>query len=147
MVEIKREPVIVAGRNRGYAKGTAVLGGRGTVYLSGAVGIDPATGEVPEAIWEQAHLALEAIKTRLAEYGSELKYISHMWYYVRGAFPQAIAGDPDWPQVMGAVQDFWRNSCPEFLRENNPPASTLLGVTSLARPEFKLEIGVVAAIP
>ena len=33
----------------------------------------------------------------------------------------------------------------EFLRENNPPASTLVGVTSLAEPEF-VEIEVWAAI-
>ena len=146
-MEIKREPVIIAGKNKFYAKGTSVIGASGTVYLSGVVGIDPATGQVPEAIGEQAHLALEAIKSRLAEYGSEIKYILHIWYYVKGDFPGAIAADPGWQEISKAIQGFWRNNYPDFVKEKNPPANTLLGVTSLARPEFKLEVQVVAAIP
>jgi enamine deaminase RidA (YjgF/YER057c/UK114 family) len=146
-MEIQRSPVVIAGQNKYYAKGTAVIGGRGTVYLSGAVGIDPGMGQVPEAIGEQARLALEAIKARLEEYGSELKYILHIWYYVKGEFPGSIATDPGWQEISQAIQQFWRKNYPDFVKEKNPPANTLLGVTSLARPEFGLEIQVVAAIP
>jgi len=146
-VEIKREPLIIAGQNKGYAKGTAVIGARGTVYLSGAVGIDPATGEVPEAIGEQTQLALEAIKARLQEYGSELKYIMHIWCYMKGRFPDSIHNAPGTKEYVRVKNEFWREHCPEFLRQNSPPASTMLGVTALALPEYKLEIQVVAAIP
>jgi enamine deaminase RidA (YjgF/YER057c/UK114 family) len=49
-------------------------------------------------------------------------------------------------EIRKAMEEFWQINCPEFLRENNPPAATTLGVTSLARPEFLLEILVVAAV-
>lgn len=145
-MEIKREPVIIAGRRAPYAKGTRVLGNRGLVWLSGSVGVDVNTGEVPKKAAEQAKLAMGNIKARLEESGSSLKNIVHLWLYQKGQFPNGMAGDPSHDEIRDAIEAFWRENCPEMLRENNPPASTAVGVASLARAEYLLEILVVAAI-
>jgi enamine deaminase RidA (YjgF/YER057c/UK114 family) len=146
-LEIQRSPFVIAGQNREWAKATVVSGNRGTIYLSGSAGTDPATGKTPESIGEQTKNALQSIKTILEEYGSSLKYILHMFYYVKGSFPDGMLGNPVWQEADEAMQDFWRENCPEFAVENNPPASTLVGVAALAVPELKIEIQAVAAIP
>jgi len=146
-VEIKRAPFVIAGQNREWAKATVVLGNRGTIYLSGSAGTDPVTGKTPESIGGQTKNALQAIKTILEEYGLSLKYITHMWYCVKGSFPNGMLGDPVWQEADKAMHDFWHEHCPEFAVENNPPASTLVGVAALAVPELKIEIQAVAAIP
>jgi len=145
-VKIQRTPFVIAGQPMEWAKGTGVIGSRGFVFVSGCVGIDPSTGNIPEGAGEQTTIAMESIKTILAEYGSSLKNIVHIWKYIKGEFPNGIVNDPRWPEISKATEEFWRQNCPEFLRDNNPPADTLLGVTSLAQPEHHLEIMVVAAI-
>ena len=145
-MDIQRSPVVVAGQSAPYAKGTGVVGNRGYVWLSGSVGVDVDTGKIPEGAAEQAKLAMGNIKARLEEYGSSLKNIVHMWQYIKGQFPDGIVNDQRYIEIRSTIEEFWRQNCPEFLVENNPPASTLLGVTSLARPEFHLEIMVVAAV-
>ena len=146
-MEIYRTPAIVAGKPRGYAKGTKVTGSRGFVFLAGCVGMDVNTGEVPKGAGEQARIAMENIKTRLEEYGSSLKNIMHIWQFVKGEFPNGVFNDPRYAEIRNAVEDFWRENCPEFLRENNPPPFTLIGATSLALPELDIEIVATAAVP
>ena len=68
-MEIKRSPVVIAGQQASYAKGSAVTGAKGVVLLSGSVGVDVNTGIVPEGAGQQAKLAMENIKSRLEEYG------------------------------------------------------------------------------
>ena len=145
-MEIKRSPVIIAGQSGRYAKGSAVTGARGFILLSGSVGIDTKTGKVPPEMGEQARLALENIKARLEEYGSSLKNILFVRTYVKGDFPSGIVNDPGYQEATAAIQEFWKKNCPELQRDQNPPASTLLGVTSLAQPELLIEIEVEAAI-
>ena len=146
-MEIKRSPVVIAGKKQAYAKGTTVTGSRGIVFLSGCVGINNDTGDVPEDMGEQTTLALHSIKTRLAEQGSSLENIMHIWWYMKGPYPEGISSDPEWRKCAAAVEAFWKENCPELHHKNNPPAGTLLGVTALAGPKLKLEIMVVAAVP
>jgi enamine deaminase RidA (YjgF/YER057c/UK114 family) len=145
-MEIRRSPVIIAGNPAVYAKGSAITGAKGHVFLSGSVGVDINTGKVPEAAGEQARLALENIKARLEEYGSSLSNILLVRKYIKGDFPNGIVADPLYLEISGAIESFWADHCPEFLKENNPPASTLLGVSALAQSDYLLEIEVVAAI-
>ena len=145
-MEIHRSPLIVAGKPRGYAKATKAIGVKGFVWLSGVVGFDPNTGEIPEGIREQAKLTMENIKSRLEEYGTSLRNIVHLRLYFKGEFPDGIFNDPKYPECAAVIEEFWRENCPEFLRENNPPAMTVIGVTALARPQLLLEIDVVAAV-
>ena len=145
-MQIQRSPVMVAGQHHGYAKGNSVTGAKGFVILSGSLGIDVNTGKIPATGGEQARLAMENIKARLEEYGSSLKNILFWRRYVKGEFPDGILNDPRYHEMDKAMQAFWRENCPEFLKEDNPPASTLVGVTALARPECLIEIEVIAAI-
>ena len=145
-MQIQRSPVVIAGQPGGYAKGSSVTGAKGFVILSGSLGIDVNTGEVPEGGGEQAKLAMENIKARLEEYGSSLKNILFWRRYIKGEFPNGIVNDPGYQEMDKALQEFWKENYPEHLRENNPPASTLLGVTALAQPACLIEIEVIAAI-
>jgi len=145
-MEIHRSPLFVAGQSRGYAKGTRATGAKGFVWLSGVVGFDPDTGKIPEGMAEQTKLTMENIKARLEEYGAPLKNILHLRQYFKGEFPNGVFNDPKYPESAKAVEEFWKENCPEFLKENNPPAGTVLGVIALARPELLIEIDVVAAI-
>ena len=145
-MEIKRSPVIIAGNPAVYAKGSAVTGAKGQIFLSGSVGVDVNTGKVPDGAGEQARLALENIKERLEEYGSSLSNILLVRKYIKGEFPNGIVADPLYREISEAIESFWADHCPEFLKENNPPASTLLGISALAQSEYLLEIEVVAAI-
>jgi enamine deaminase RidA (YjgF/YER057c/UK114 family) len=145
-MEIKRSPVIIAGNPAVYAKGSAVTGAKGYVLLSGSVGVDVNTGEVPDGAGEQARLAMENIKERLEEYDSSLSNILLIRKYIKGEFPEGIVADPIYQEISEATESFWAEHCPEFLRENNPPTSTLLGISALAQKDYLLEIEVVAAI-
>ena len=145
-MEIHRKPLIVAGRPRGYAKGTRAIGAKGFVWLSGVVGFDTDTGEVPEGMREQTKLIMANIKSRLEEYGTSLKNIVHLRQYFKGEFPNGVFNDPEYPEYAAVIEEFWKENCPEFLKENNPPALTIIGVTALARPQLLLEIDVVAAV-
>jgi len=145
-MEIKRSKVVVAGQPRGYAKGSVVTGAKGFVILSGSTGVDVNSGKVPESAGEQARLAMKNIKSRLEEYGVSLQNIFFIRRYMKGEFPNGIGNDPKGREVAQAIADFWRENCPEFLAENNPLASTLIGVTALAMPEYVVEIEVMAAI-
>lgn len=145
-MQIYRTPFVIGGKPQEWAKGTGVIGARGFVFLSGSVGMDINTGKLPEGAGEQAKLAMENIKAMLAQYSSSLKNIMHMWLYVVSNSPNGIVDDPKWQETSKAMQEFWRENCPEFLNGNNPPAETLLGVASLALPGQYLEIMVIAAI-
>ncbi len=45
----------------------------GTLYCSGQIPVDPATGEIPETIEKQTHLVLSNLKAVIEEAGAELK--------------------------------------------------------------------------
>ena len=145
-MEIHRTPLLVGGKSRGYATGTKIIGAKGFVWLSGVVGFDPDTGEIPVSMAEQTRLTMQNIKSRLEEYGTSLKNITLLRFYFKGEFPNGIFNAPIYPDCAAAIEEFWKDNCPEFLREKNPPAQTAIGVTGLGRPELLLEIDVVAAV-
>jgi enamine deaminase RidA (YjgF/YER057c/UK114 family) len=145
-MEIKRKPVIIGGQRRAYATGTSAVGASGFITLSGAVGEDAESGEIPDSIGKQTTIALSNIKQRLEEMGSSLENIMHIWWYLVGSFPEGISSTDEWKECARAIEYFWKNNCPDFYYKNNPPAGTLLGVTALAGPKLKIEIMVMAAI-
>ena len=145
-MEIKRVSAMFAGKPRGYAKATSLIGAKGLVWLSGCIGVNEDTGEIPEDAGEQTTLVLKNIKTRLDEFGSRLENILFFRMYFKGTFPSGVFGDPNHAKVEKAMQDFWREHCPQFLRENCGPSESIIGVVSLARPQILLEIEVVGAV-
>ena len=145
-MEIHRTPLLVGGKSRGYATGTRTIGAKGFVWLSGVVGFDPDTGEIPAGMAEQTKLTMQNIKSRLEEYGTSPKNITLLRFYFKGEFPNGIFSDPTYSEFTAVIEEFWKENCPEFLREKNPPALTVIGVTGLGKPELLLEIDVVAAV-
>ena len=63
----------------GYAR-AVVVGDR--IFVSGTVGIDFATGAIPEGVEEQASQALDTIERALAEAGSDLDDVVRVRVYV-----------------------------------------------------------------
>ncbi len=145
-MEIQKLPFFLAGKQAEFGKGTKVIGAKGFVWLSGSAGHDPNTGKIPEGGGEQARIVMENIKVALADFGASLKNIVFWRRYIKGEFPNGIINDPGYREIDRALQEFWRENCPEFLKTNMPPGQTLLGVTSLALPELLVEIEVIAAI-
>lgn len=146
-MEIKKVPVVIAGKPAGYAKGAVAFGARGIVFMSGRCGRDDVTGKNVKGAGAQTKLALGKIKEGLEEMGSSLEYILNITTYRKGAFPNGMSNDPASAEIANAMQEFWRENCPQLLRENSPPAMTGVGVTALGQPEWLIEIQVVAAVP
>lgn len=112
-----------------YSHGVEVPAGRRLIFCSGQLGI-AADERVPEDAGEQAELCFANIAAILAEAGLSLQDVvrinafvtdrAHMRPYM--AVRDRMVGDP-------------------------PPASTLMIVSGFTRPEFKVEIEVIAAGP
>lgn len=110
-----------------YSHGVEVPAGTRLVFCSGQLGIG-ADESVPATVEGQAALCFENIKTILAAAGLGLSDIIRINAYVTGrehmkgymAVRDRYVGDP-------------------------PPASTLMIVSGFTRPEFLVEIEVVAA--
>ena len=110
-----------------YAHGIEVPAGSRMVFCSGQLGIG-ADGAVPDDVESQARLCFRAIAAILSEASMSLADLVRLNAYVVSA------------QYLGGymkVRD-------EFV-SSPPPASTLMIVQGLARPEFKVEIEAVAA--
>ena len=138
-MEIKRPPAAIGGKRAAWAKGTAVTGAKGFVFLGGSTGRDPKTGEVVEGIDAQMKVIFEDIKGRLEELGTSLENICHIRI--------------DWTDptgVIDALEKVWKEYCPRFSAENpdrDPPAMTGLGIAALHAPGMLVEVTVTAAIP
>jgi enamine deaminase RidA (YjgF/YER057c/UK114 family) len=112
-----------------YSHGIEVPAGHRLVVCSGQVGI-AANERIPEDVGEQAELCFANIAAILAEAGLTLAHVVRINAYVTArahlrpymAVRDRLVGDP-------------------------PPASTLMIVSGFARPEFKVEVEVIAAAP
>lgn len=110
-----------------YAHGVAIPAGARAVFCSGQLGIAP-DGTVPPDVERQAALCFDAIAAILAEAGLGLADIVRVNAYVTAR--EHMAG-------YMAVRD--------RVVASPPPASTLMIVGGFTRPEFLVEIEVVAA--
>jgi 2-iminobutanoate/2-iminopropanoate deaminase len=110
-----------------YSHGVEIPPGGRIVFCSGQLGISK-DGAVPDGVEAQARLCFQAIAAILAEADMALGDIVRINAYVVGA--EYLAG-------YMKVRD-------EFIGAPSP-ASTLMVIQGLARPEFKVEIEAVAA--
>jgi len=110
-----------------YAHGIEVDPGARLIFCSGQLGIGR-DGAVPDGVEAQARLCFRAISAILGEAGMSMSDIVRINAYVSSA--EYLSG-------YMKVRD-------EFVG-NPAPASTLMIVQGFARPEFKVEIEVVAA--
>lgn len=112
-----------------YSNGVEIPAGQKLVFCSGQLGIT-ASGEIPSGVTEQTELCFDNIAAILAESGLGLEHVLRINTYVTGR------------EHLAPYMDV-RNR-----RFGAPlPASTLLIVAGFARPEFHIEIEVIAAGP
>jgi enamine deaminase RidA (YjgF/YER057c/UK114 family) len=107
----------------GYCR--AVVAG-GFVYVSGCVGVDRATGDVPDDVTQQCRLALDIISDALADAGSSFAKAVRVTYML----PDAADFEPCWPILRAAFGD-------------NPPAATMIECGLIDR-KYRIEIEVTA---
>lgn len=112
-----------------YSNGVEVPAGQKLVLCSGQLGITK-EGAVPASTAEQAELCFDNIAAILAESGLGLEHVVRINAYVSGR------------EHLRPYMDVRnRRFSPPF------PASTLMIVSGFARPEFAVEIEVIAAGP
>ncbi len=114
-----------------YVHGVSVPAGHRLIATSGQLGIR-ADGSAPEGVGAQAELCFAAIDAILAEGGMARADVVRV-----NAF---VTGREHLPGYM-AARDTWLTDV------DPPPASTLMIVSGFARPEFVVEIEVLAAAP
>ena len=110
-----------------YSHGIEVPAGKRLVLCSGQLGAGP-DDSVPEDVGAQAELCFANVAAILAEAGMGLNAVARINAYVT---------DRAHMQGYMAVRD--------RLFAGTPPASTLMIVSGFTRPEFKVEIEVIAA--
>jgi 2-iminobutanoate/2-iminopropanoate deaminase len=110
-----------------YSHGVEVPAGARLVFASGQLGITR-EGRVPEDAGEQADLCFRAVGEILKAAGMDFKDIVRI---------DAFVTDRAVLSPYMSVRDRYVGS--------PPPASTLMIVSGFARPEFKVEVEVIAA--
>lgn len=110
----------------GYSR--AVIEDDGWIFVSGTVGYNFETGELPETVGEQAKQSLATIGWALSEAGAGFADIVRVRVYV-----------PD-PEDVAAVSQVLKSTL-----EPNRPANTTV-CSPLAVPECKVEIEVTARV-
>jgi len=103
------------------------------VYVSGQVALNVG-GEVvgKNDLRAQVTQVMENLKTALAAAGASLQDVVKLNYYVVNLNPEKLS-------TIREVRN-------KYISAEHPPASTLVGVTALAREEFLIEVEVVAAL-
>ncbi|HZH44717.1 MAG TPA: RidA family protein [Lysobacter sp.] len=113
-----------------FSRVVRVPAGSEFVYFTGQTGTRP-DGTTPAAIEEQVELALENVAALLAAHGMDASHVVKVTFYQTDRATDRERMRAAWTRMFGAT----------------PPATTLLFVQGLARPEYKFEIDVVAARP
>ncbi len=111
-----------------YSPGVEIASGDRIVFCSGQLGIT-GDGVIPESVRDQTRLCLENAEAVLKSSGLDRRHVAKLTAYVTD---RAFLAD-----YMAARDDF-------FSRRQEPPASTLLIVSGFSRPEFKVEVEVIA---
>lgn len=99
--------------------------GTRTLYISGQI----ADGETKE---EQILGAFLAVQNQLSQVGASFKDVVKMNTYIVDYQPKDLAS--------------FRNIRKEIMGDSDMPASTLVGVSALALPEWKVEIEAIAVV-
>ena len=105
------------------------------VFISGQVALDRDGNLVgPGDLAKQATQVFENLKTCLASVGATFADVTKMTTFIVSYRPAADRA------ILGAVRE-------KYLPGQNPPASTLVGVQSLATPDIMIEIEATAVLP
>ncbi|MGF1506979.1 MAG: RidA family protein [Anaerolineae bacterium] len=115
-----------------YSQAVTVTGGR-LLLLAGQAAADAEGGFVGVGdLRAQTTQALENIKAILASFDADFSHVVKLTMYIVNYHPDKL---PLIIDVLGTYIDM-----------SSPPANTVLGVQSLARSEFLIEIEAIAAL-
>ena len=114
-----------------YSHGIEVPPGYRLAVLSGQLGVD-VSDTIPESVADQSAICFGNVDAILSEAGLNRAHVVRINAYVT-----------DRAHMAGymAARDAW------IVDLNPPPASTLMIVSGFTRPEFKVEVEVLAAAP
>jgi 2-iminobutanoate/2-iminopropanoate deaminase len=117
-------------RERAYSPAVKVSGGT-TIYLAGHTGYQDERGETyPDNFDGQVRVGFERMRKTLANAGGKLDDIVTMTVFITD-----MANGTRFTQLRK-----------EFFQEGRYPASALIGIKQLARPEMMIEIQAIAVI-
>ena len=117
-------------RERAYSPAVRITGGT-TIYMAGQTGYQDERGEVhPGDFDSQVRIAFERMRKTLHAAGGGLDDVVTMTVFVTD-----MANGTRFTQLRK-----------EFFQEDRYPASALIGVKELARPEMLIEIQAVAVV-
>jgi 2-iminobutanoate/2-iminopropanoate deaminase len=109
-----------------YAKAVKA---NGFLFVSGTVAVNPETGQVPEGgIAPQTRQVLDNLKATVESVGSSFGDVVKVNVYLTNI------GD------FGGMNEVYKEYFPE------PPTRTTVGISELARPEFLIEIDLMAVL-
>jgi enamine deaminase RidA (YjgF/YER057c/UK114 family) len=118
-------------RERAYSPAVKIRGEGTTIYLAGHTGYQDEKGETyPGDFDTQVRVAFERIRKTLEKAGGKLEDIVTMTVFITD-----MANGTRFTQLRK-----------EFFREGRYPASALIGIKELARPEMMIEIQAIAVI-
>ena len=107
------------------------------VFVSGCTGRDPASdAPAPGSAAEQVNIALDLARAALETAGTSMQNIIKTFFLVTSL--------DDYGEVRKTETEYYESHAPMLVEK--PPAATLMVVSALARPEFKLEYEVIAVI-
>ncbi len=109
---------------------TASSGGIKTIYVSGQVGYEDSN--IPEDAGEQADIAFRHIVEQLKDAGATVEDVVKINVYLKDL------NSADTGKISAAKN--------KYFTQENQPASTWVGVTSLLYPQIKVEIEVIAIV-
>ena len=112
-----------------YSYGVEIPPGHRVLVCSGQLGIAP-DDRVPATIEEQSHLCFRNIEAVLKEAGFSLADVVRI---------NAFVTSRDYLKGYMSVRDLYIS--------DPPPASTLMILSGFSRPEFLVEVEVIAAAP
>lgn len=117
-------------RERAYSPGVKIVGGT-TVYLAGQTGYQDERGEsYPGDFDKQVRVTFERLRKTLEGAGGRLDDIVTMTVFITD-----MANGTRFTQLRK-----------EFFQEGRYPASALIGIKELARPEMMIEIQAIAVL-
>lgn len=122
-------PTSIAAPLARYAHGVALEPGLRLLRTSGQLGM-AVDGHIPDSAGEQAAICFANIRAILAEGGMGIQHICHITAW--------LTDRADLPAYMAARDAFLKDA-------GVLPASTLLIINGFSRPEFKVEVEVMAA--
>ena len=107
------------------------------VLVSGCTGMNSETARVETGVFEeQMVIALDKVRVAMEEVGSSMDNVVKTLMLLKNL--------EDYPRLRKTELEYYQKHAPFLV--DNPPASTFMQVTSLARSEFLIEIDVIGVL-